>query len=133
MRIRLNEDVTLENIKLNKKYNPQMKKHLEYILKEHGHNWFDKAGYVKTLGYEGADVKIFGTETSGNLITNFNWYMTKFKEAGTFDIDQGSVAVSELKAAKMRIEELEDKLEEANKMIEELMQDAGTEDEVATE
>jgi hypothetical protein len=110
--IKLNDNINHNSVASDKRFNPQMKKHLNYILTEFGHNWFEKEKYIKSLGYENMDVKIFGHETKGNIISNFRWYFTKFNEFKVFQVQADASTVSELQQLKDRIKYLEETLQE---------------------
>ena len=121
--IRLNSKVTKEfiagmNSKQNDGFTPQGKSHLLFMLEKNGYNWFDKDQYVKQLGYEGMDVKIFGKETKGNIISNFRWYFTRWNEAGLFETGMSINQSSEIEELKKIIEEQQAEIELLKEQLE---------------
>mgnify|MGYP001613219506 CR=1 FL=1 len=96
-------------------------KHIAFMIKTHDHEWFDKKDYSKRLGYENMDQIIFGETLRGNLITNFNWYMTRLVKFGIIQTEDGGQMISENARLKAQIYELEAKVSDLEAQVLELL------------
>jgi len=124
--IQLSDKVTSDNLNslvsktTGKKFSPQCKQLLKYIIKTKGYNQFERSSFEKELNLHQNDTEVFETIPSGIISTTFKFYMsTILKKEGWVLVEDEPTKKDEVERLQKRIEFLELLLIENDISIEE--------------